>query len=249
MAQMVAPSDMMDGRIAVIKSALREAGLGSVPVMSYAAKFASCFYGPFRAAACSGMSFGDRKAYQLPPGSRGMAIRAVERDVRDGADIVMVKPGMPYLDIIRDTRERTHTPVAVYQVRARARVWDSFACPPDTQAPPLRRPGVRRVCNAVPRQPSGCHGPEDRYEPCDNAIRLVAPLTTHYSRAGVYASILACWCRHYYHVLCTRGAAVAARVSVPTSRVWACVLRAACRVRCDTSVKWLHMVLSTCCML
>ena len=115
--QMIAPSDMMDGRVGAIKTALREAGLGGrVPVMSYAAKFASSFYGPFRDAAHSGMSFGDRSLYQLPPAARGLALRAVDRDLAEGADFVMVKPGMPYLDIIRDTAERSTVPVAVYQV-------------------------------------------------------------------------------------------------------------------------------------
>jgi hypothetical protein len=84
--------------------------------MSYAAKFASCFYGPFRDAAHSGMSFGDRSLYQLPPGSRSLALRAVARDVAEGADFVMVKPGMAYLDVCRDVAERAGVPVAVYQV-------------------------------------------------------------------------------------------------------------------------------------
>eukprot|EP00457_Paulinella_chromatophora_P010026 gb/GEZN01010112.1/.p1 GENE.gb/GEZN01010112.1/~~gb/GEZN01010112.1/.p1 ORF type:complete len:377 (-),score=14.75 gb/GEZN01010112.1/:59-1189(-) len=116
-AHMVAPSDMMDGRIGAIKHLLRGAGLESqVPVMSYTAKFASVFYGPFRDAACSGMSFGDRSSYQLGSGSRGLALRALVRDVAEGADIVMVKPGGPYLDIVRDCRERVSVPIAIYQV-------------------------------------------------------------------------------------------------------------------------------------
>lgn len=115
-AHVIAPSDMMDGRIGAIKAALKEAGRESVPVMSYAAKYQSCFYGPFREAAQSGMSFGDRSGYQLPPGSRELGLRAVDRDIAEGADFVMVKPGMPYLDIIRDTKERVSVPVAVYQV-------------------------------------------------------------------------------------------------------------------------------------
>uniref|UniRef100_A0A8C2TXD6 Delta-aminolevulinic acid dehydratase n=1 Tax=Coturnix japonica TaxID=93934 RepID=A0A8C2TXD6_COTJA len=114
----VAPSDMMDGRIAAIKKALISNDMGNkVSVMSYSAKFASCFYGPFRDAAQSKPAFGDRRCYQLPPGARGLALRAVDRDVREGADVLMVKPGMPYLDLVRDVKERHPThPVAVYHV-------------------------------------------------------------------------------------------------------------------------------------
>uniref|UniRef100_A0A8C3QDQ2 Delta-aminolevulinic acid dehydratase n=1 Tax=Geospiza parvula TaxID=87175 RepID=A0A8C3QDQ2_GEOPR len=114
----VAPSDMMDGRIAAIKQALISNDLGNkVSVMSYSAKFASCFYGPFRDAALSKPAFGDRRCYQLPPGARGLALRAVDRDVREGADTLMVKPGMPYLDLVRDVKARHPThPLAVYHV-------------------------------------------------------------------------------------------------------------------------------------
>jgi len=116
-SQVVAPSDMMDGRIEAIKRKLSEKGFGSsVAVMSYAAKFASCFYGPFRDAAQSAPSFGDRKCYQLPPGARGLALRAVDRDIQEGADMVMVKPATPYLDIIRDTKDRVNVPVVCYHV-------------------------------------------------------------------------------------------------------------------------------------
>jgi len=115
-AHVVAPSDMMDGRIAQIKKLLNQNGLlGKVAVMSYSAKFASCFYGPFRDAAHSAPSFGDRKAYQLPP-SRGLALRAVQRDIEEGADFVMVKPAGPYLDIIKEVRDMVRTPVACYHV-------------------------------------------------------------------------------------------------------------------------------------
>ncbi|OCT65198.1 hypothetical protein XELAEV_18041436mg [Xenopus laevis] len=114
----VAPSDMMDGRIGAIKQALISNNLGNkVSVMSYSAKFASCFYGPFRDAAQSKPAFGDRKCYQLPPGARGLAIRAVDRDVREGADMLMVKPGMPYLDLVRDVKNKHPAlPLAVYHV-------------------------------------------------------------------------------------------------------------------------------------
>lgn len=116
--QIIAPSDMMDGRIGAIKKALAETGYGSkVSVMSYSAKFASSFYGPFRDAAKSAPSFGDRRCYQLPPGSSGLAERAVDRDVQEGADILMVKPGLAYLDIVKSikTKYPTH-PMAIYQV-------------------------------------------------------------------------------------------------------------------------------------
>jgi len=120
-AHVIAPSDMMDGRVGAIKAALRETDekLSSrVAVMSYAAKFASCFYGPFRDAAHSGMAFGDRSLYQLPPGSRTLALRAVDRDISEGANFIMVKPGGPYLDICRDVVNAygDRVPVAVYQV-------------------------------------------------------------------------------------------------------------------------------------
>uniref|UniRef100_G1PS48 Delta-aminolevulinic acid dehydratase n=2 Tax=Myotis lucifugus TaxID=59463 RepID=G1PS48_MYOLU len=116
--QVVAPSDMMDGRVEAIKEALMAHGFGNrVSVMSYSAKFASCFYGPFRDAAQSSPAFGDRRCYQLPPGARGLALRAVDRDVREGADMVMVKPGMPYLDIVREVKNKhPELPLAVYHV-------------------------------------------------------------------------------------------------------------------------------------
>ncbi|XP_028561528.2 delta-aminolevulinic acid dehydratase isoform X1 [Podarcis muralis] len=114
----VAPSDMMDGRIGAIKQALISNDLGNkVSVLSYSAKFASCFYGPFRDAAQSKPAFGDRRCYQLPPGSRGLALRAVDRDVREGADMLMVKPGMPYLDLVWEVKEKhPNHPLAVYHV-------------------------------------------------------------------------------------------------------------------------------------
>eukprot|EP00127_Corallochytrium_limacisporum_P004021 Clim_evm70s156 gene=Clim_evmTU70s156 len=117
-AHMVAPSDMMDGRILAIKDALAANGLdGKCMVLSYAAKFASAFYGPFRDAAKSAPGKGDRSGYQLPPGGRGLALRALDRDAEQGADMLMVKPGMPYLDVCRDAKERhPELPLAVYQV-------------------------------------------------------------------------------------------------------------------------------------
>ena len=115
----VAPSDMMDGRVGAIKQALREHGFGNrVAVLSYAVKFSSSFYGPFREAAKSAPAFGDRKRYQLPGGSRGLAARAAARDVAEGADMLMVKPGLAYLDLVRETKDSfPHHPMFIYQVR------------------------------------------------------------------------------------------------------------------------------------
>jgi porphobilinogen synthase len=117
-AHCVAPSDMNDGRIRGIKLKLIEAGLAHrVLLMSYSAKFSGCLYGPFRDAAGSCPSFGDRRCYQLPPGGRGLARRAIVRDMNEGADIIMVKPASSYLDIIRDAKELAQDlPVAAYQV-------------------------------------------------------------------------------------------------------------------------------------
>jgi porphobilinogen synthase len=117
---------MMDGRIAAIKHTLIKANVASrVCVMSYSAKFASVFYGPFRDAAGSKPGFGDRKCYQLPPNARGLAHRAMKRDVAEGADILMVKPGYPYLDIVRDAKNMfPEYPVAIYQVSGEyAMIW------------------------------------------------------------------------------------------------------------------------------
>ena len=115
-AHVVAPSDMMDNRVAAIRAALKGAGCASTAILSYAAKFASCFYGPFRDAARSKPAFGDRRTYQLPPAARRLAMRAVLRDVEEGADMVMVKPGGPYLDIVREVRDAVRVPVLAYQV-------------------------------------------------------------------------------------------------------------------------------------
>jgi len=115
-ADMVAPSDMMDGRVAAIRKALDEAGFPNTPILSYAAKFASCFYGPFREAAESAPQFGDRRSYQMDPPNAREALREIALDIEEGADIVMVKPALPYLDIIRRARERFDVPIAAYQV-------------------------------------------------------------------------------------------------------------------------------------
>lgn len=115
-ADMVAPSDMMDGRVAAIRSELDLAGYPELPIMAYAAKFASCFYAPFRDAAGSTPQFGDRQSYQMDPGNRREALREIALDVEEGADIVMVKPALPYLDVIAAARAHTSLPVAAYQV-------------------------------------------------------------------------------------------------------------------------------------
>jgi porphobilinogen synthase len=115
-ADMVAPSDMMDGRVAAIRSELDQAGFPELPIMAYAAKFSSCFYAPFRDAAYSSPQFGDRRSYQMDPANGREALREIDLDIEEGADIVMVKPALPYLDIIAAARQRTLLPVAAYQV-------------------------------------------------------------------------------------------------------------------------------------
>jgi porphobilinogen synthase len=115
-ADIIAPSDMMDGRVAAIRAALDARGFVQMPIMSYAAKFASAFYGPFREAAESAPQFGDRKTYQMDYANAEEALREVALDIEEGADIVMIKPGLAYLDVIRRVKERFHHPVAVYNV-------------------------------------------------------------------------------------------------------------------------------------
>jgi porphobilinogen synthase len=115
-ADVLAPSDMMDGRVAAIRQELDNAGFTDRPIMAYAAKYSSGFYGPFREAADSAPQFGDRRSYQMDPANRREALKEVALDVEEGADIVMVKPALPYLDIIRDVRESFELPVAAYNV-------------------------------------------------------------------------------------------------------------------------------------
>jgi porphobilinogen synthase len=112
----IAPSDMMDGRVAAIRKALDHAGLSNTPILSYAAKFASGFYGPFREAADSTPQFGDRRSYQMDPANLREAMREMELDLEEGADMIMVKPAMPYLDVIAVARDRFDVPLAAYQV-------------------------------------------------------------------------------------------------------------------------------------
>ncbi|HTE19693.1 MAG TPA: porphobilinogen synthase, partial [Armatimonadota bacterium] len=115
-ADIIAPSDMMDGRVAAIRQALDAAGFDPVPILSYAAKYASAFYGPFREAAGSTPQFGDRRSYQMDPANRREALKEVIQDLDEGADMVMVKPALSYLDIIREVKDVTRVPVAAYNV-------------------------------------------------------------------------------------------------------------------------------------
>jgi len=116
-ADIVAPSDMMDGRVAAIRSALDAGGFSNTPILSYAAKFASVFYGPFREAADSAPQFGDRRSYQMDPANAREAMKEIALDLGEGADMIMIKPAMPYLDLIRQARDRfTDVPLAAYQV-------------------------------------------------------------------------------------------------------------------------------------
>ncbi len=115
-ADFVAPSDMMDGRIGAIRRALEAENLHKTGILAYSAKYASCFYGPFRDALDSAPGFGDKKSYQMNPANRVEALREVQLDIQEGADIVMVKPALSYLDIIREVKNTVHVPVAAYQV-------------------------------------------------------------------------------------------------------------------------------------
>jgi len=115
-ADLVAPSDMMDGRVGAIRAALDEEGFAETPIVAYSAKFASAFYGPFREAAGSTPAFGDRRAYQMDPGNGDEAVREALLDVGEGADMVMVKPALPYLDVVRRVKDATGVPVAAYHV-------------------------------------------------------------------------------------------------------------------------------------
>ena len=115
-ADIIAPSDMMDGRVATIRTALDKAGFQNTPIMSYAVKYASSFYGPFRDAAEGAPRFGNRKTYQMDPANAREGLREAAADIDEGADIIMVKPGLPYLDIIRQVRDSFDVPVGAYQV-------------------------------------------------------------------------------------------------------------------------------------
>ncbi|HLK12720.1 MAG TPA: porphobilinogen synthase [Candidatus Binatia bacterium] len=149
-ADVVAPSDMMDGRVGAIRRALDAAGFAHLPIMSYAAKFASAFYGPFREAAESAPAFGDRRGYQMDPANAEEALREVALDIDEGADVVMVKPALPCLDVIRRVKERFGWPVAAYQVSgeyamvkaAAARGWLDEARVVEESLTAIRRAGA-----------------------------------------------------------------------------------------------------------
>ncbi len=115
-ADVVAPSDMMDGRVSAIRKALDAAGLKQTPILSYASKFASAFYGPFREAADSAPQFGDRRSYQMDGANLREAMREIDLDIEEGADMILMKPAMPYLDVVRAARERVDVPIGAYQV-------------------------------------------------------------------------------------------------------------------------------------
>ncbi|MFZ0305635.1 MAG: porphobilinogen synthase [Terracidiphilus sp.] len=115
-ADVVAPSDMMDGRVGAIRTALDAAGFGMTPILSYASKFASAFYGPFREAADSAPQFGDRRGYQMDGANIREAMREIDLDIAEGADMILMKPAMPYLDVVRAARERVDVPIGAYQV-------------------------------------------------------------------------------------------------------------------------------------
>jgi porphobilinogen synthase len=115
-ADVVAPSDMMDGRVAAIRKALDAAGFKQTPILSYASKFASAFYGPFREAADSAPQFGDRRSYQMDGANLREAMREIDLDIEEGADMILMKPAMPYLDVVRAARERVDVPIGAYQV-------------------------------------------------------------------------------------------------------------------------------------
>jgi porphobilinogen synthase len=149
-ADVVAPSDMMDGRVGAIRRALDGAGFAHLPILSYAAKFASALYGPFRDAAGSTPAFGDRRGYQMDPANAEEALREVALDVEEGADMVMVKPALPYLDVVRRVKERFGYPVAAYQVSgeyamlkaAAARGWIDEARAVEETLTAIRRAGA-----------------------------------------------------------------------------------------------------------
>ncbi|NLJ91297.1 MAG: porphobilinogen synthase, partial [Clostridiales bacterium] len=115
-ADMIAPSDMMDGRVKHIRESLDKEGFVNIPIMSYSAKYSSSYYGPFRDAAESAPSFGDRKTYQMDPANRREALREISLDIDEGADLIIVKPALAYLDIIREARDNFNVPVVAYNV-------------------------------------------------------------------------------------------------------------------------------------
>ena len=161
-ADMVAPSSMMDGQVRAIRETLDAHGYDDTPIMGYAAKYASSFYGPFRIAADSTPQFGDRRSYQMDPANRRMAMREIESDIAEGADIVMVKPALAYMDVIKEARERYDYPLAAYNVsgeysmvKAAARAGWIDEKPITLEIVDGHAKGRRRHHHFVPRQRSG----------------------------------------------------------------------------------------------
>src|SRR3954465_14961536 len=142
-ADVIAPSDMMDGRVGAIRTALDDDGLTDTPILAYSAKFAPAFYGPFREAADSTPQFGDRRGYQMDPANGDEALREVLLDVQEGADVVMVKPALPYLDIVRRVKETTRMPVAAYNVSGEDAMVEAAAARGDS--------GLNRRAHGRPR--------------------------------------------------------------------------------------------------
>jgi porphobilinogen synthase len=146
-ADMIAPSDMMDGRVGVIRGALDDEGFLDTPIMAYSAKFASAFYGPFREAAGSTPAFGDRRSYQMDPGNGQEAVREARLDVEEGADLLMVKPALPYLDLIRRIKDETGMPLAAYNVSGEYAMLEAAAAAGYLE----RRPAVLEALTSIRR--------------------------------------------------------------------------------------------------
>jgi len=165
-ADMVAPSDMMDGRVGAIREALDERGFEMVPIMSYAVKYASSFYGPFRDAAESAPAFGDRRAYQMDPANAREALREAALDVEEGADILMVKPALPYLDVIAQVASEFDLPVAAYQVSgeyamikaAAQNGWLDETTVMLESLLSIKRAGADMILTYLPNKPRPCWG-------------------------------------------------------------------------------------------
>jgi porphobilinogen synthase len=151
-ADIVAPSDMMDGRVAAIRRALDDDGSAETPILSYASKFASAFYGPFREAAGSAPQFGDRKTYQMDGANLREAMREIDLDLNEGADMILMKPAMPYLDVIRSARDRVDVPIGAYQVSGEYSMLQARPRPRDPRIPPGHPPRGSRLRRHLLRQ-------------------------------------------------------------------------------------------------
>src|SRR5205085_2056198 len=185
-ADVIAPSDMMDGRVGAIRTELDAEGFSDTPIIAYSAKFASAFYGPFREAAESAPAFGDRRGYQMDPANVREALRECELDVAEGADVLMIKPALPYLDVIRAARERFELPIAAYNVSGEYAMLKAAAtatatgcsrgdrCCSGTQIPRRSKPCARRrsMGRASARRPSArSNSPQRSPTPCRRSRR------------------------------------------------------------------------------